>query len=136
MAAFNLDVSDLNIGILNYLALIPGLHLKVPRLILSSSTCFSTQLLRPREAESWFDRVCHELKISPDLTDVLVQLRQVSADNFVERTSFALSAFRPIWDNVTISFDPREIVRNVSFWDDSLEQIAMGVCKNEVWCVY
>jgi hypothetical protein len=131
--SFDFDLSNFHTGMLNYLALIPGLQLKIPRLILSSSTCFSTQLLRSKEAELWYDRVCEKLQISPNASNVSSQLREVPVEDLVTKSSFALSAFRPIWDDITITFDPREVVRNSSLWDDSLEQLVIGVCRNEVW---
>jgi hypothetical protein len=90
------------------------------------------QLLRSQEAELWYDRVCEKLKIAPNAPDVLSQLREVHVEDLVTKSSFALSAFRPVWDNVTITLDPREVIRNSSLWDDSLEQLVMGVCRNEV----
>jgi hypothetical protein len=101
-------------------------------MIFSSSTCFSVQLLRSEEAELWFHRVCDRLGIPPDSSDVVHQLQDIDIDDLITRSSFALSAFRPIWDNITITFDPREVVRNCSLWDGSLRTLVKGVCKNEV----
>jgi hypothetical protein len=101
-------------------------------MIFSSSTCFSVQLLRSEEAELWFHRVCDRLGIPPDSSDVVHHLQDIDIDDLITRSSFALSAFRPIWDNITITFDPREIVRNCSLWDGSLRTLVKGVCKNEV----
>lgn len=88
--------------------------------------------MRSKEAELWYDRICEELNISPNATDTLSQLEAVDVEDLIAKSSFAHSAFRPIWDDVTITSDPREVVQDSSLWDPCLEKIVMGVCRNEV----
>lgn len=88
--------------------------------------------MRSKEAKLWYDRICEKLNILPDATDALKQLQAVDVECLINRSSFAHSAFRPIWDDVTITSDPREVLRHSSLWDPCLEQIVMGVCRNEV----
>ena len=110
----------------------PQLHLKIPRIILSSSTCLSIQLLRASEAQSWFDAVCQKFSVDPTSLEPVTQLRDVDVEELIAKTDFAKSSFRPIWDDVTITFDPREAVVKPSLWDEAPQQIVFGVCKNEV----
>lgn len=80
----------------------------------------------------WHDRVCEKLQISPTAPNVSSRLRAIGVEDLVTKSSFALSAFRPIWDDVTLTFDPREVIRDSSLWDDALEQLVIGMCRNEV----
>ncbi|KAL1869687.1 hypothetical protein VTK73DRAFT_3061 [Phialemonium thermophilum] len=120
-------------GTINYLVLTPQLQIHIPRIILSSSTCASIQLLRPSQAQSWFDAVCEKLHIDPRSDRSVAQLRDVATEKLIEESSFALSSFRPIWDDITITADAREVFSNPYVWDPSLKEVILGVCQNEPW---
>ena len=117
---------------LNYLSLFAHLNIKIPRVILSSSTIFASNLLLASEAQTWFDAICMQSGIPLDTTDPVSALRQLPVETLVSKSNFARDAFQPIWDDVTITNDPRRILSDPSLWDDKLEQIVFGHCENEV----
>lgn len=91
----------------------------------------SIQLLRPAEAQSSFNAICHKFGIvSPEFA--VEQLRSVPVDKLVEETWFANSTFRPVWDDITIKTDPRQALFLPDLWDKALQSIVLGTCQNEV----
>ena len=117
---------------LSYLSLIRHLHVHIPRMILSSSTVFSNQLLRATDAEASYDAICTRNGICAGAVNAVAALRELPVETLIANSAFAHSAFRPIWDDVTITSDPRKAVQDPSLWDPVLEQIVFGRCGNEV----
>lgn len=103
-------------GVINYLSTTPHLHVHVPRIILESSTCWSIALLRPAQAQSSFAAVCSAFDIDPNSEHVVAQLRKVDVYQLMDKTGFARAAMRPVWDDVTITSDPREVLENPGLW--------------------
>lgn len=133
MAASSLMVIKLTpIALLNYLALIPTLHPSISRMLYSSSTIFSVQLLQSSEAQTWVDAICEKSGIPLDAPDTVDQLREIDVDTLVQSSHFACSSFRPILDSVTIPSDPRTVVHGDDRWDPCLRKIIFGHCENEV----
>ena len=118
--------------ILNYFSLIKHLNVKIPRMILSSSTVFSNHPLLASEAQTWFNKICKKSDIPPNMADPVSALRSLPVETLVANSHFARNAFRPIWDDITITYDPRQVLSDDSLWDDRLEQIVFGHCENEV----
>ncbi|OAA61816.1 Carboxylesterase, type B [Niveomyces insectorum RCEF 264] len=119
-------------GMIHMLSLVPDLHIHIPRIILSSSTCMSIQLLRPAEAQSNFDAICRKLGV-PSSDVAVEELRNMTVDKLVEETWFVSSGYRPIWDDITITSDPRHAVFQPELWDESLQSVVLGTCQNEPW---
>lgn len=123
-------------AILNLTSLLKHLHLKIPRMILSSSTVFSNQPLTSSEAQIWFDKICNQTGVAVNLGDPVTALRTLDVEDLIESTNFARIAFRPTFDGITISYDPRRAIFDSSLWDDRLEEIVIGHCENEVSVSY
>ncbi|KUJ07785.1 alpha/beta-hydrolase [Mollisia scopiformis] len=117
-------------AILNMTSVLPHLHLKIPRMILSSSTMFSNHLLPKREAQKWFENICTRIGVTDPCSSVAA-LRALDVDTLIEKTNFARISFRPILDGMTIPYDPRQVIFDYTLWDDCLEQIVIGHCENE-----
>jgi hypothetical protein len=125
-------MSDIFTVILSYFSLFKHLNVKIPRMILSSSTVFSNHALLASEAQTWFDAICEKSGIPPNTEDPVSALRKMSVGALVASSNFARNGFRPIWDDITITYDPRRVLDDPSLWDDVLEQIVFGHCENEV----
>lgn len=125
-------------GAIHHMMTVPQLYINVPRIILSSSTCMSIQLQRADEAQRSFDSICRKLGVEETPggeikgPTVIEQLRGVPVDKLVEETWFMSSAYRPTWDDITITADPREVTLQPHLWNPSLRSIIMGTCQNEV----
>ncbi|CAK7199408.1 hypothetical protein SEUCBS139899_002088 [Sporothrix eucalyptigena] len=115
-------------GAIHHLMTVPQLYVDIPRIILSSSTCMSIQLLRAEEAQQACDAICDKLgaKTAEDL-------RNFPVDQLVENTWFASTTFRPTWDDITITSDPREAAFDTTRWNPSLQAMILGTCQNEPW---
>ncbi|KAH8805133.1 Alpha/Beta hydrolase protein [Xylogone sp. PMI_703] len=119
--------------ILNYLALFRHLHVKVPRMILSSTTVFAHHPILASEAQTWFDSICDKCGVPRNTEETVSLLRQIPVESLILHTNFARSAFRPTWDDITITYDARSVLKDPSLWDDKLEEIIFGHCENESW---
>ncbi|CAK7210608.1 hypothetical protein SBRCBS47491_000830 [Sporothrix bragantina] len=115
-------------GAIHHLMTVPQLYVDIPRIILSSSTCMSIQLLRAHEAQKAYDEICDKLGANS-----VEELRNVSVEKLVEETWFASTTFRPIWDDITITSDPREVAFDPERWNPSLKAMVLGTCQNEPW---
>ncbi|KAL1895946.1 hypothetical protein Sste5346_005045 [Sporothrix stenoceras] len=121
-------------GAIHHLMTVPQLFVDVPRIILSSSTFMSIQLLRADEAQRAFDAICQKLGVTgTSSTDIVHQLRDLPVDRLVEESWFMSTTFRPIWDDITITEDPREVAFDPTRWNPSLKSIILGTCHNEPW---
>lgn len=120
------------LGIINYLVSTPQLQIHVPRIILSSSTSASLQILRSSQAQSWYNSICQKLHIDLSLNASVASLRSLPVEELISATSFAHSAFGPIWDEITITSDSRKVLFDPELWDEQLQEVVMGVCGNEV----
>lgn len=114
------------------MALTPALYPSIPKMLYSSSTIFSVQLLQSAEAQTWVDAICEKNGIQPDAPDVVGQLRGMDVDTLLQSSHFACSSFRPILDGITIPSDPRSVIHGDDRWDPALQEIVFGHCENEV----
>jgi carboxylesterase type B len=123
-------------GTINYLVLSPQLQVHVRRVIMCSSTCSTIQLLREDQAQQSFDTLCRHLNIDPEYPngDAVSKLRDIPVEQLLSHGSSISHAFRPTWDDVTISSDPRQVVFKPELWDESLTEMIIGVCQSEVSC--
>jgi len=87
--------------------------------------------MRAGEAQKWFDMICERNGIMPGAEGCVEQLRLVPIQELVTKSAFAESSFRPTWDDVTITEDPRKVIDDASLWDTALEGIIFGHCENE-----
>lgn len=121
-------------GTINYLVLSPQLQVHVRRVIMCSSTCSTIQLLREDQAQQSFDTLCRALNV--DLhhphEGPVSRLRAIPLELLLNQGSSISHAFRPTWDDITISSDPREVVFKPELWDESLTEMIIGVCQSEV----
>ncbi|CAK7231488.1 hypothetical protein SCUCBS95973_007935 [Sporothrix curviconia] len=115
-------------GAIHHLMTVPQLYVDIPRIILSSSTCMSIQLLRAQEAQQAYDDICEKLGAKS-----VEDLRKAPVEKLVEESWFASTTFRPIWDDITITSDPREAVFDSQRWNPSLKAMVLGTCRNEPW---
>ncbi|KAH8819383.1 Alpha/Beta hydrolase protein [Xylogone sp. PMI_703] len=120
----------------NYLAVYSQLHVHIPRLVLSSSTLFANQLIRAQDAQKTFDNICIKNGILPVDKESVSLLRQIPVDQLISTSHCARNTFRPIWDGITITCDPRNVLNDPAMWDDDLEEIIFGQCENESWLRY
>jgi hypothetical protein len=105
-------------------------------MIFSSSTIFSNHILLPPEAQSIFDAVCRNAGIETTAgssTGAVDALRALPVEDLIAISNGARSAYRPIWDDITISSDPRQVLHEPSLWDPQLEAVVFGHCENESW---
>ena len=112
----------------HHLATVPQLYVDTPRKILSSSTCMTVQLSRAHEVQKSYDAICEKLG-----TRTVDELRNIPLERLIEETWFARTAFRPTWDDITITSDPREAAFDSQRWNSSLREVVLGLCKNEAW---
>lgn len=121
-------------GAIHHLMTVPQLFVDIPRVILSSSTFMSIQLLRADEAQRAFDAICQKLGVTgTSSTDIVHQLRDIPVEQLVEDSWFMSLTFRPIWDDITITEDPREVAFDAARWNPSLQSMVLGTCQNEPW---
>ncbi|CAK7208947.1 hypothetical protein SCUCBS95973_000285 [Sporothrix curviconia] len=120
-------------ALLNYMALTPSLYPNIPRMLYSSSTIFSVQLLQGKESQQWMDAICAKNDIPPDSGDSVDRLRRLDIHTLVQSSHFACSSFRPILDGVTIPSDPRSAIFGDARWDPALKEVIFGHCENEAW---
>lgn len=121
-------------GTINYLVLSPQLQIHVKRIILCSSTTSTIQLLRTDQAQASFESLCRNVGIDTVGTDAqaVSRLRDVGVEELIEKAQSISHAFRPAWDDITISADPRDVVFKPELWDGSLTDVIIGVCQSEV----
>lgn len=114
----------------------PQLQVHVQRVIMCSSTCSTIQLLRQDQAQQSFDTLCKQLNIDPEHPnrDAVSKLRDTSVEHLLSHGSSINYAFRPTWDDITISSDPRQVVFKPELWDESVTEMVIGVCQSEVSC--
>lgn len=114
------------------MALTPALYPGIPKMLYSSSTIFSVQLLQRTEAKTWVDAICEKNGLQPHAPNVIDQMRDIDVNNLVQSSHFACSSFRLILDGVTIPSDLRTVVHGEERWDPALRKVIFGHCENEV----
>lgn len=121
-------------GAIHHLMTVPQLFVDIPRIILSSSTFMSIQLLRADEAQRAFDAICQKLGVTGSSSArIMEQLRDIPVERLVEDSWFMSTTYRPIWDDITITEDPREVAFDPQRWNPSLQSMVLGTCRNEPW---